>query len=42
MLTANGIMPPGAGIVDASERAEAIKVMSAAYDVKLQRYFVGE
>jgi hypothetical protein len=42
MLMANGLMAPGAGIVDETERAEAIKVMKAAYLVKLQSYFVGK
>jgi hypothetical protein len=42
MLMANGIMPPGAGVVDQTERTEALKVMKAAYKVKLQRYFVGD
>jgi hypothetical protein len=42
ILTANGLMAPGVGIVDEAERTEAIKVMKAAYNVKLQRYFVGK
>ena len=38
----NGIMPPGSGVTDSSARAEAIKVMKAAYQVKLKRYFLGK
>jgi cytochrome c551/c552 len=38
-LTANGIMPPNRGIVDSSARTEAIKVLTAAYKVKLKTYF---
>lgn len=38
----NGIMPPGGGAVDATERAEAIRVMIAAYKVRMRRYFLGE
>ena len=41
-LTGNGIMPPGRGIVDATARTEAIKVLTAAYKVKLNNYFVGK
>ncbi|MFO0660255.1 MAG: hypothetical protein U0165_10560 [Polyangiaceae bacterium] len=41
ILMANGIMPPGSGVVDSSERAEAIKVMKAAYKVKLKNYLLG-
>ena len=42
ILMRNGIMPPGAGVTDASERAEAIRVMFAAYEVQLRQYFLGE
>lgn len=42
ILMKNGIMPPGSGVVDAADRTEAIKVMNAAYAVKLKRYFMGD
>lgn len=42
ILMANGIMPPGSGVPDKSEREEAIKVMNAAYKAKLKRYFLGD
>ena len=42
ILTTNGLMAPGVGIVDETERTEAIKVMVAAYKVKLQSYFVDQ
>jgi hypothetical protein len=42
ILMENGLMPPGVGVVDAAERAEALQVMKAAYVVELARYFQGE
>lgn len=42
ILTANGLMAPGVGIVNEAERVEAIKVMNAAYKEKLQSYLVGK
>lgn len=41
ILMRNGLMPPGSGVVDSTARALAIKVMMAAYKVKLKRYFLG-
>lgn len=42
ILMTNGLMPPGRGVTDDRDREEALKVMTAAYRVKLKAYFLAE